>query len=497
MSEIAKCAPEWHSALTAADTALTALRAATAHRDAIPTITNRPDATSPIHSIRAWVLDVRRIIARTIPLVIPAAGNQDLPTILAAHLTDAADSIATLHDMNRGSGQRGSKSWALPTTATQLVPVWTSRRAWLAQVEHAVTTGTGPEICRARETSPTVVLQHAVIYANHADGITGRGVTASRATIITETKMSDTADKRARRVLRDLALLADGAIGRTLTTAEYLAATLHHGASQSRAASTLHLTTPPHLAHIVPIATKQRDPLSPTGISRREVPVKNYSPNARERASRQNEITKKRREARPMHLQRAAANLLNRIPALRHTVHMGSICQVITSAGIDTTIWTGQDIANALNTDSQRRGWMWPSTIADPCGLIAWRLRRIDWTGLSPTATAKRNAESLQVARKTADLARRQAYALRASDATRKRRMAEIKAHLASAAAPVVATSDKTVADSRQRPATTPNNSARTNVSTESTRTMARAEIASLRKSFATISFPRSKPEGN
>ncbi|NKZ79678.1 hypothetical protein GTA28_23110 [Rhodococcus hoagii] len=64
--------------------------------------------------------------------------------------------------------------------------------------------------------------------------------------------------------------------------------------------------------------------------------------------------------------------------------HIGSICQAISAAGIDTTVWTGRDIAAALDADSRRRGWMWPAAIENPAALLAWRLRRMSWTGLSP-----------------------------------------------------------------------------------------------------------------
>lgn len=447
VSEIADIGPEWIAALDAASRALTALRTATAHRDALPVIAAQPNPTAPLDIIRGWILAVRRVIASSVPLVITAAGHHNAPQRLAADLTEAAESISSLHQMNTEGGQRGTKSWALPSVATRVIPVWTNRRSWLAQVQHAVNLPEGRETCKRRRTCPEAVLKHAAVYATHADGLTGRGVTASRATITKATGMSDTADKRARRVLRDLSLLVDAATGRTLTTAEYLAAILHHGFAQSRAASTIHLTTPPYLARITAAAPKRqrtksaapsRDPLSLKSLSRRESSFKNYSPNARERARGQGKSQKTRKDARPLHLQRAAAELAHRVPALRKTTHIGSICQVIASAGIDTTVWTGRDIAKTLDEDSQKRGWLWPTAIADPCALMAWRLRRINWVGESPSSAAKKAAEKLRAARKASDQARHQAEALRASDETRQRRMAEIRAVLTPRITPIL-----------------------------------------------------------
>ncbi len=76
---------------------------------------------------------------------------------------------------------------------------------------------------------------------------------------------------------------------------------------------------------------------------------------------------------RPLTLQRAAAELLERIPALRAAVgfddstghrrgHIGSVCDLLVAAGIDTDRWTGADVAQALNHDGTARGWTWPTT---------------------------------------------------------------------------------------------------------------------------------------
>lgn len=491
VSNDAEIAREWRTTLAAADTALTVLRAATAHRDADPTISDRPAVTAPITAIRDWVLEIRRVIARALPLIITAAGHRDSPTVLAAQLADATESITALHDMNRHSDQRGSNSWALPSATDEIVPVWTSRRAWLAQVEYAVTSADGRALCSKQEIDPQVVCRHAAVYAGFAQGNTGRGVTASHETIQAATGKSRTTNKRSRRILVALKLVHVAATGRTLRTPEYLAATLHHGSSQSRAASTIHLTTPAHLAHIdaAPIKRKRRvtaaqkpGPLSSVALSRRESSYKKNSPNVRKRNSgEQKKSTKIRKDAKPLHLQRAAAELLNRIPALRRVGHMGSICQVIASAGIDTTVWTGRDIANALDRDSQRRGWMWPAAITDPCAFIAWRIRGLSWTGLSPSAAAKRTSEHLRAARKAADLAQEQAEANRASDATRKQRMAEIAALLAPASPTLATNATKPVArvEAPTRPDTA---AART-----AARTAARAELAALRRSPAAL----------
>ncbi len=101
---------------------------------------------------------------------------------------------------------------------------------------------------------------------------------------------------------------------------------------------------------------------------------------------------------RPLALQRTAAELVDRIPALRTVIgiddatglrrgHIGSVCDLLLEAGIDTDRWTGVDIAQALNRDGSARGWTWPTveSMTAPLRLVAFRLSQLDWTGSSLT----------------------------------------------------------------------------------------------------------------
>ena len=432
---------DWRTAMNAAQEALTALRDATAHRSMLPTLEEPPTMDADVHSIRSWVLDAYRVVfnAPGGRLLIGTPASFDSPDALAADFAAATNHIVELHQLNRSSHQRGTRSWALPDTHSSTVPAWTSRAAWIAQVDHAVNSAKGLELCKIHDTSPATVLHHAKVYAEYADGATGRGVTASRAAITSRTGMSVNADKRFRRVLRALSLLVDGALGRTLTTSEYLAATLHHGASQSRAASTVHLTTPREFAHIRPAkprpaaakprpaAVKSRPaaqkvscgPLSPSGFSSDPFSCSGVTHQTRGRARGRKSFT--HNTPRPLHLQEAAAALLQRAPGLQGVRHVGSICRVIESAGIDTTIWTGADIASELNRDNVRRGWVWPTSISDPAALLAWRLRRINWKRTSPSAAAQLEAVRREQARAAAEAAALEARMAAASEASRRR----------------------------------------------------------------------------
>ena len=437
---------EWAPALRAANNALTAFRDATAHRGDTPSVEALPADDAPDETIRNWITDVRRIIAKN-PAGRILLGDMQValhsPTATAAYLNRVADEIAAFHEMNKASGQRGTRSWALPKTTADVVPAWTSRRAWLAQVEYALSTEIGSATCKDNKTTAETVLHHAAIYAHHVDSATGRGLTASRKTITAQTGMSPKVEQRVRRVLNALELVATAAVGRTLSTLEYLAAALHHGSSQSRAASTLHLTTPKQFAHIRPKPTKRlknrtnstknrrvnpsepartggsdRDHLSPTGISPDE--VFSLDVNHQTHASARGRSESTNETPRPLHLQRAAAELLAKAPGLGKVAHIGSICHVLTSAGIDTTSWSGADIAAEINRDTQRRGWIWPAEISDPVAFLAWRLRRISWTGTSPSTAARLASERRQHDRAVAAAATAERDLNAATESTRR-----------------------------------------------------------------------------
>jgi hypothetical protein len=83
-------------------------------------------------------------------------------------------------------------------------------------------------------------------------------------------------------------------------------------------------------------------------------------------------------------LQRNAAQLIAHIPALKTNKHVGHICDVLDQAGIDPARWTGRDIARELTTDTQTRGWVWPTQLTRPTAFLRWRLTHIDWSHLSP-----------------------------------------------------------------------------------------------------------------
>ncbi|MFE5703220.1 hypothetical protein [Rhodococcus koreensis] len=372
-----------------------------------------------------------------------------------AALVDAAHrNVSELEHFNHASGQRGS-SWALPVAdgAYRDIPVWSGKGLWLRQVRHAVTnTDTGRAAVKQRRIGVETMMAVAAAHARFADSTTGRDITASVAKIGRVAGVSESVVQRARRVLRDLGVGHEVVRGRLLQSREFMAAELHHGGHQRGAASVWALSSPRWVIEATPrpAAAQRRSPTrsahrvqthqqrrqrqqaaatkaaaSNPQLSGRD--TLSLGSNVLEKFSRKRELTKRAPHAgatttntnRPLHTQRAAAQLAHLAPALTPDGHIGQLVDVLVRTGIDTTRWTGRDIADALTRDTQSRGWTWPDakswntggySVQNPVQYAHMRLSHIDFTAPSPSEQraridAQRRAE--QAARATAVAAAR------------------------------------------------------------------------------------------
>lgn len=334
---------------------------------------------------------------------------------------------------------RTALSLPVPAGACARVPTWHSRRYWLSLCEWIVThTERGRTALTRHGIAAQTFLRVCAAHAQYAESTTGRHVYASLATLATKDSLSIDQLKRGRRVLKTLDLGVELARGKKLNNIEReAAARLHshvHGQLPARpqigAASVWALSAPawavetmpaprkqsqrprrrlrrrpsrtaerPRTATIRPLSPAHRSspssaPQSPSGSLSMCLSVRKDH-QARTRAGEQHSPST---TGRPLALQRAATQLVDRIPALRTIVgiddatgqrrgHIGSICDLLIDAGIDTDRWTGIDIAHTLNHDGTTRGWTWPTANAmtSPLHLVAYRLSRLNWTGPSPT----------------------------------------------------------------------------------------------------------------
>lgn len=371
---------------------------------------------------------------------IVAAAVANVATIEAAQTHDHPAEEA-VHDLlaAQPAGTRAALSLPILAGACARVPTWRSRRYWLSLCEWIVThTERGRTALTRHGIAARTFLRVCAAHARYAESSTGRHVCASMATLANTDTLSIDQLKRGRRTLKALGLGVELARGKKLNAAEREAAarlyTYTHGQPPSRpqigAASVWTLSAPPWAVETMPAPEKphkqrrrqpRRRPTHPTHNTETSAtcpvpPAQRSSPSsapqspsgslpvtlsvrkdhqARTRAGEQNPTST---TARPLTLQRAAAQLVERIPALRTIVgidettgprrgHIGSVCDLLVDAGIDTDRWTGIDIAQALNHDGTTRGWTWPTadTMRSPLRLVAYRLSHLDWTDPSPT----------------------------------------------------------------------------------------------------------------
>ncbi|MGY5210001.1 hypothetical protein [Nocardia gipuzkoensis] len=151
--------------------------------------------------------------------------------------TEFAEIVAQLNRDQLGG------SWSLPLEdgASANVPV-VSVKDWLPCVALALDSEKGRAAVARHYTSVKAVLECAPVIASFADQHTGRGITASQATMAQRCPYTDKTIRKVLYVLRDLGLAKPMETGRRLSRIEIAAARAHHGGFQAYAASVWHLT---------------------------------------------------------------------------------------------------------------------------------------------------------------------------------------------------------------------------------------------------------------
>lgn len=139
----------------------------------------------------------------------------------------------------------GARSWSLPVAdgAMASIPVWSSRRGYLALVARVLQTPRAVEL-RGQSISVKAVLAIAEQDAASADRLTGRNVTTSHDTVARELGISGRLVGTGRRLLEKLHLARTVVTGRYLSPTERAAAKALHGGKQIVAASVRVLTMP-------------------------------------------------------------------------------------------------------------------------------------------------------------------------------------------------------------------------------------------------------------
>ncbi|MEU4841758.1 hypothetical protein [Nocardia testacea] len=339
-------------------------------------------------------------------------------------------------------------SWSLPLEdgASSKVPV-IAVKAWLAVVTTLLDTETGRAAASRHETSTKTVLDLAETVAGFADQHTGRGITASIATMAKRAGCSPGTMRKVRYVLRDLGLAAPMATGRRLSALEIAAARAHHGGVQTHAASVWHLTIPRHATalqrpaqrrrsaslgriarashvaarklstdqasgHLSSLTHVSEDPSVHDGVN---TPVSTSSHAGKKSPTRargaragkiSSEAEEKPQDPRPLHLQLAAAELIAACPGLDrnqwinigsrhylrnpdHRRHIGALADLLAEFDIDTSRLDGTAIARALERSTRERGMSWPERINAPIPFLRTLLATVNWAQEIPAVPAE------------------------------------------------------------------------------------------------------------
>lgn len=242
-----------------------------------------------------------------------------------------------------------------------IVPMWHSRRLWIAQVEAWVYSEPGLAACAELHIRPEVVVRIAIALARFADGATGRNCAAANATIAAIAGCSASLVTRVRnKLLAPAGLAVEACRG-------------SGGGGRPNKASVWHLI--PSSAVAQP-AVSDLPTLPPGGgLS----PVRDQSPRARKRAekSTRGSAQRRRRQApRPLAVQKLAAGLIAGSVGLER-VHPGQVCDALSQSGLDLAHWSAGQLAAALDADMRQRGISWPDRISRPGAFLAVRLRRL------------------------------------------------------------------------------------------------------------------------
>lgn len=148
------------------------------------------------------------------------------------------------HPTNR-PGAAPARSWSLPVVdgAVAAVPVWASKKAWLALVRRVLGSSRADRM-RGGKISLDLVMAIAEADAATADHLTGRNVTTSHQTVAERLSISSRHVGTGRRLLEQLNLARTIVMGRWLSPEERTAARALHGGKQLVAASVRVLTMP-------------------------------------------------------------------------------------------------------------------------------------------------------------------------------------------------------------------------------------------------------------
>lgn len=326
--------------------------------------------------------------------------------------------------------QIAETSWALPAERRS-GPCWASKQQWLAAVSASVLIDEVRALM-AGVIKPASLRDIAAGLASFSDAHTGRGVTASNTRIGKQAAQlagrrrpySERMVTHARTILKRIGLAEEAARGRYLTIAERMAAVLHHGTEQRRAASVWNLIMP--AVHVRAICDLPRSGSALLkSPSRRWLPTRARARAGAPTAQQPSPPPSPARSLRSRQAHTIVAHLIRCCPSMDKG-HLGALVDVIT-CHVDTRRWTARDLIAILDATGGL-----PATIARPARYLEARLTSLagQLAGPSPSEQEKARAADAAIRRQRHRTALARDRARAATPAQRRAHKARIDAQL-------------------------------------------------------------------
>jgi DNA-binding transcriptional ArsR family regulator len=269
------------------------------------------------------------------------------------------------------------------------VAVWASREAF-AEAVAEVAASSGWRSDRRRG-----VLAVAEVLAVAADRKTGRDVAVSVGSVARVVKVSERTVYRRLADLRDSGLLVTVETGRHLRRAERVAVR-RAGGRFIRKASTRALTHAPRGVELSGHLTERS--------SVEVAPPRELTKARTARKARTSKTKTQARAPRGLTVQRLAANVERRLPWITGGRHVGALCDVLTTSGVEG--WSVSDVVGAVDAWHARHGWQSLGRDAErPLAWFATALRR----ALAEGATSRHEAADREAEERRARKAARDA----------------------------------------------------------------------------------------
>lgn len=282
---------------------------------------------------------------------------------------------------------RTVKVEAEPGAYSRIV-AWQSREAFLAAVAEVAESSPWRAPRRA---GFVAVLEALAKFAEHR---TGRDVAVSVEKIEKATGLSRASVFRRLADAREAGLVVTVEKGRHLYRAEREAVKAA-GGRFIRKASVRALSHAPR-----PVAETP----TPSGVSSSES-LLSFTHQARKtRTAKKPSTTKTDRKPRTLRVQRLAADVDRRLPWLTKERHVGGLCSILSSAGVEE--WTASDVVAAVDAWHERHGWK--TLASEATNALGWFSRALH-----------RAIEEGAVSRSAAARAEREAAVLRAAERAR------------------------------------------------------------------------------